>query len=231
MGKKSQNRTYYAEKLSASRLKKCYDLATPRISQYLYEEIKFVLELIPENNHVLELGCGYGRIFASLLHKTHNITGIDNSFDNLIYGKSLYMEEPNIHWIHMDVSNIEFNDNSFDIVLCIQNGISAFKVDPETLFHESIRISKPGGRAIFSTYATSFWEHRLEWFKIQSAHGLIGEIDYKNTKMGKIVCEDGFSSRTFSPQEFKTIIKKMDNVIYKIAEVDSSSLFCVLTKK
>ncbi|MGD2109726.1 MAG: hypothetical protein PVI86_10070, partial [Phycisphaerae bacterium] len=34
---------YYAERLSAERLKRCYDIAPPRIQQYLDAEIRHVL--------------------------------------------------------------------------------------------------------------------------------------------------------------------------------------------
>ena len=164
MGEKIADNAYYSKKLSAEKLKKCYDLATPRIRQYLDEELKFVVELIPNNSLVLELGCGYGRIFTSILEKTNHITGIDNSIDSLFYGKALFKNEPGIRWIHMDASDIDFKDDSFDVVLCIQNGISALKVDPTRLIHDAVRITKPGGYAIFSTYASSFWEYRLLLF-------------------------------------------------------------------
>ena len=49
---------YYSEKLSANKLKRCYDIATPRIKQYLKAEIDFVLEQIHPSDKVIELGCG-----------------------------------------------------------------------------------------------------------------------------------------------------------------------------
>src|SRR5947209_3540059 len=45
-------------------------------------------------------------------------------------------------------------------------------------------------------YTPQFWEHRLEWFEIQAAHHLIGEIDYQTTGNGTIVCKDGFRATT-----------------------------------
>ncbi|MEW5925824.1 MAG: class I SAM-dependent methyltransferase, partial [Candidatus Zixiibacteriota bacterium] len=53
---------YYSEKLSASRLKQCYEIASPRVKQYLKAEICHVLERVRSSDTILETGCGYGRV-------------------------------------------------------------------------------------------------------------------------------------------------------------------------
>jgi len=114
---------------------------------------------------------------------------------------------------------------AFDLTICIQNGICAFAVDQQQLFREAIRVTRSGGRVMFSTYTSQFWEHRLEWFEIQSTHHLIGEIDYQETGNGMIVCKDGFRATTADRQSFETLAASLD-VIPCITEVDGSSLFC-----
>jgi hypothetical protein len=49
---------YYSEKLFAERLRKIYQIAPPRIKQYLEAEIDFILGKIKSSDIVLELGCG-----------------------------------------------------------------------------------------------------------------------------------------------------------------------------
>ena len=70
----------------------------------------------------------------------------------------------------------------FDAVVCLQNGISAFHVDPERLIGESLRVTKPGGTVFLSSYSDRFWAYRLAWFKLQEAEGLVGEIDYEKNR-------------------------------------------------
>jgi len=53
---------HYAEKLSGERLQRCYEVASPRVSQYLEAEILHVLHKIRPGDRVIELGFGYGRI-------------------------------------------------------------------------------------------------------------------------------------------------------------------------
>ena len=86
----------------------------------------------------------------------------------------------------------------FDLTICIQNGISAFRVDKQRLLAEAVRVTKSGGTVFFSSYSSRFWAARLEWFEIQAAHGLVGEIDYRATGDGVIICKDGFCARRIS---------------------------------
>jgi ubiquinone/menaquinone biosynthesis C-methylase UbiE len=220
--------SYYSKNLSAERLRKIYDLATPRVRQYLEAEYRFVVEQLSQKDHILELGCGYGRIVRELAQSVSRVHGIDSSFESLKAALDYLEECKNTEIACMDASNLAFADNSFDAIICIQNGISAFHVDPIRLIKESLRVVKTGGAAFFSSYAEQFWDDRLVWFEIQSRHGLLGEIDYKKTGNGKIVCKDGFTAITFSPDDFEKLMSKFKNH-YEITIVDNLSVFCVVS--
>ncbi len=96
----------------------------------------------------------------------------------------------------MDAAHLGFRDRTFDVTVCIQNGISAFGVDQHRLFAEAVRVTRLGGTTLFSSYSDGFWADRLQWFEIQSAHGLVGTIDYQAMGNGVIVCKDGFRATT-----------------------------------
>jgi len=49
---------YCAEKLSAARLRRCYELAPPRVRRYLAAEIDQVRSHCGPRTRLLELGCG-----------------------------------------------------------------------------------------------------------------------------------------------------------------------------
>ncbi len=215
---------YYKEKLSGERLKLCYDLAPPRVQQYLESEIEHVRQKIQPGDQVLELGCGYGRIIPRIAAKSGLIIGIDTSVSSITMARKVLDSFGHCHLLVMNAIQLGFPDHTFDRVICIQNGISAFHVDPRLLIQEAIRVTKPGGSAIFSTYADQFWSHRLEWFRIQADAGLVGEIDEEKTGNGMIVCKDGFTTTTVRPSEF---MKYMEGIRAKvrIEEVDQSSVF------
>jgi 2-polyprenyl-6-hydroxyphenyl methylase/3-demethylubiquinone-9 3-methyltransferase len=218
---------YYAQKLSGERLEHCYRLAPPRVQRYLDAEINFVIDKIKNNDIVLELGCGYGRIFPQIIKKAKIVFGIDNSFSSLIYTKKYLPSLNSIHLSKMNAVELGFKNQQFDAAICIQNGLSAFKVNQRELVGEAIRVTRKGGLVLFSSYSEEFWDHRLEWFRIQSENSLIGEIDYDKTGNGVIVCKDGFRAVTITRDDFISLTANSGSTP-GIIEIDNSSIFCVL---
>ena len=216
---------YYSNLLNSNKLQKCYEIAPERVKQFLEAEIAFVLNKISRKDIVLDLGCGFGRVAIRLAEKAKKVIGIDISKKNIKLAKKIVGSNNNCEFYTMDAINLKFADNSFDTVICVQNGISAFGIEPLKLISESIRVTRKGGTVLFSSYSEKFWEDRLNWFHIQAEHGLIGEIDDKQTKNGIIVCDDGFKAITFSGREFLEFASDFD-VQAQIHEVDNSSIFC-----
>jgi SAM-dependent methyltransferase len=216
---------YYSRNLAALRLKQAYDLAPPRIKQYLKAEIDFVLSYINPGDIVLELGCGYGRVLRELASKTKNLVGIDTALASLQAAKVHLSANPNIMCVSMDAAYLGLKSDTFNLTICIQNGISAFHIPEEILISESIRITRPGGHILISSYTPEVWEARLEWFRLQSEAGLIGEIDWERTGDGKIVTKDGFTGKTYNRDDFETLVNSFKTP-YEIITVDDSSIFC-----
>jgi len=219
---------YYSEKLSSDNLKRCYDIAPPRVQEYLKSEMDYVLEYIRSSDYTIELGCGYGRALEMLLPFSSEVIGVDISYESLELAMEYVENNRKCHLIQASAEKIPFPDNSIDKVVCIQNGISAFKLDPKNLIQESIRITKTGGVCLFSSYSPNFWKHRLDWFIMQADAGLIGEIDWDQTKNGIISCKDGFKAITFTSEDFNNLISQLD-IEATIVEVDKSSIFCAIT--
>ncbi|MHA1135965.1 MAG: class I SAM-dependent methyltransferase [Candidatus Thorarchaeota archaeon] len=219
---------YYSKKLSSNLLKRCYDIAPPRVKQYLSAEMDYVLKHVNNSDCVLELGCGYGRVLKKLIPNSSKVIGIDISRESLELAGEHTENNPRTHLIQTTAKKLPFPENSIDKVVCIQNGISAFKIDPLELIEESIRVTKSGGRCLFSSYSDRFWDHRLDWFKLQAKAGLIGEIDWELTADGVISCKDGFKATTFRPVDIVNLTSHL-NLDLEILEIDESSVFFVIT--
>lgn len=220
---------YYAEKLSGSRLQRCYEIASGRVKQYLEAEIDHVLGRLRCTDAVLELGCGYGRVALRLAGVAHRVVGIDTSEESLEMARRLAGAKAGCEFLCMDAADLQFADGQFDVVVCVQNGICAFRIDQKTLVREALRVTRPGGLALFSTYADRFWPHRLAWFEAQAAEGLVGPIDHAATRDGTIVCTDGFRAGRLTPDELLRLCSG-PAVEVAVNEVDGSSVFCEIER-
>jgi 2-polyprenyl-6-hydroxyphenyl methylase/3-demethylubiquinone-9 3-methyltransferase len=218
---------YYSEKLSGVRLRECYAVAPPRVKQYLDAEIRFVLGRLEPEDAVLELGCGYGRVALALADVAGRVVGIDTSVESLALARKLAGHGSACEFLEMDAAELRFPNGAFDAVVCIQNGVCAFGVDQLRLLEEAVRVTRPGGRVMLSSYSHRFWPHRLQWFEVQAERGLVGEIDYSSTGEGVIACKDGFRAGAMSREDFEALCARAD-LKPVITEVDGSSLFCEL---
>lgn len=228
---------YYDRKLAAERLRRCYELATPAVRRYLAAEAAFVRGRLAPDDVALELGCGFGRALAELAPAVRRLWGVDTSLPSLHLARGeLAAAGVSCPLAAMDAARLAFRDGAFDAVIAIQNGLSAFHRDPLGLVREALRVTRPGGIALFSSYAERFWPQRLEWFERQAAAGLLGEIDRERTGAGAIVCRDGFRASTFGVDDFRRLAAEAAGAGLaesgeEIAEVDGSSLFLVLRKR
>jgi SAM-dependent methyltransferase len=218
---------YYAETLAGTRLQRCYDVAPPRVRQALDAEIGFVLSLVRTDSTILELGCGYGRVLRPLARRVRRAIGIDTSLISLCMAREFLSDCPNCRVAAMNAALLALPEREVDVVVCVQNGLSAFHLEPEAVMREACRVVRPGGMAVFSSYSDRFWPHRLEWFRIQSEAGLIGQLDDEATADGVIVCRDGFRATTLRIADFRALTDDL-GVMSEIVEVDDSTVFCVI---
>jgi 2-polyprenyl-6-hydroxyphenyl methylase/3-demethylubiquinone-9 3-methyltransferase len=221
--------SYYSKKLSGRRLMECYKIAPPRVQRYLESEIAHVKSRLESGDIVLELGCGYGRVAFELAKVARKVIGIDTATESLELARELGAGIPNCEFIEMDAIDLKFPDSAFDAVICVQNGISAFGVDRTRLFGEALRVTRAGGKVIFSSYSARFWKHRLVWFALQASRGLVGEIDYQRSGGNTIVCKDGFNVGAMDKRGFMELAGKF-GIKPIITEVDRSSIFCEVVK-
>jgi len=83
----------------------------------LWPEIKEIVRQIQDNNKILDLGCGNGRLLSALSDKKIYYLGIDNSPKLIKLAKQNY---PSYDFKVHDILNLEtMLDNKFDYIFCL----------------------------------------------------------------------------------------------------------------
>lgn len=111
-----------------------YAIAFQPVRRYLRARVAYALDHVRPGDLVLDLGCGYGRTIKPIASKAGFVVGIDTSASSLALGRNYLRSVKNFLLMEMDAADLAFLDNSFEAVICIQNGIFAFHRDPARLF-------------------------------------------------------------------------------------------------
>ena len=148
----------YAEYL-LKKTKEDYDLIAEEFSQtrgFLWEELKTFKDLVKDEEKVLDLGCGNGRLLELLQDKKIEYVGLDNSQKLIEIAKE---KHPNFQFLVADALSLPFLADSFDKVF----SISVFHHIPSEEFRlkfleEIKRILKPKGILILTVW--NLWQKR-----------------------------------------------------------------------
>lgn len=99
--------------------------------------IEKFLRKVPKDYKILDVGCGQGLLVKEFKERGYNIIGVDAFYENE------YVEK-------QDIFNNEYQDNTFDLILCL-DVIEHFSFDKqELLVKELARIVRPNGKIVWS---------------------------------------------------------------------------------
>jgi len=79
---------------------------------------------------------------AQTAQKARAAIGIDTSSSSLLLRRAMLPGISNCDLLNVKASQLAFRDHIFDLVVCIQNGISAFHANQKEL-HGSVRAEAP----------------------------------------------------------------------------------------
>lgn len=128
------------------------------------ERVEQLLELLPPEPDVLELGVGAGVRSSRRLAERGRLTGVDLSAEQL---RRAGERIPHATFLHADVTELEFDDEAFDAVVAayVLNHIPQDELAP--LARRVARWLRPGGHflASFGTTDNPGWTG--EWLGVQ----------------------------------------------------------------
>jgi ubiquinone/menaquinone biosynthesis C-methylase UbiE len=96
---------------------------------------------------ILDVGCGTGRS-AGIIADCSEFWGIDLSDVAIDKARHQYADKSDFHFLPMDAHHLQFEDNTFDIVLSLETYEHVF--NPHKVIREIFRVLKPSGRLILN---------------------------------------------------------------------------------
>ncbi len=98
------------------------------------KKIEEIIDLLPQNGKVLDLGCGMGGNSIFLAEKGFKVTCIDKDKEAISHIKE---QNPNINALHGDILKFNFPNDKYDLVL-ILNVLNFFSLENAVLIINKI---------------------------------------------------------------------------------------------
>lgn len=125
------------------------DYYTHRNLSKFDNELEEFAYLLPDNAHILDVGCGAGIPTSKFLtEKGIKVTGIDLSDTMLNLARK---NVPNADFIKMDMNELEFSENTFDGIISVYALFHVPKENHFDIFEQFFKILKPGGILMINT--------------------------------------------------------------------------------
>ena len=128
-----------------------YDLFENIYNKSVYQSTgESVAKYIKNTDRVLECACGTGAISIFIAPVCKELIVSDYSVGMLKQAKKKLKNYDNIDYRRVDITDIEAEDNSFDVV--VAGNVIHLLPDPQRAMNEITRVCKDGGRLIIPTY-------------------------------------------------------------------------------
>ena len=183
-----------------------YDLFENIYNKSVYQSTgESVAKYIKNTDRVLECACGTGAISIFIAPECKELIVSDYSVGMLKQAKKKLKNYDNIEYKMVDITDIEAEDNSFDVV--VAGNVIHLLPDPQRAMNELTRVCKDGGRLVIPTYingdegtnklAVKFLEKLGASFKCQfdaeSYEKFFEDMGYKNVTYevvrGRMSCD------------------------------------------
>ena len=150
-----------------SRASKLYDLVEWPMEQLLFKVLR-KKAIAKVSGKVLEVGVGTGKNFPYYDKKDIELTAIDFSIGMLDIAKEKKKQMcwPELKLIQMNIEDLKFDDECFDMV--VSTFVFCSVPDPEQGLKEIYRVLKPGGKAIFIEHMKSRYSLLNVFLKIMN---------------------------------------------------------------
>lgn len=178
--------------------------------------MNYIQKYLKKGSKILEIGAGTGRYSIALAKMGYDVTAVELVESNLKVLRENSKGLDNLKCYQGDVLNLQFEDNSFDLVLCLGPMYHLFnKKDKDRAIAETIKVCKQKGICMFAylTHSSIIWAYGVR-------KGNLKNLAYALNKDGSIkdVPEEIFSS--YFVEDFAKQFEKTDTTFLKSVATD-----------
>ena len=161
-----------------------------------------------KDKSVLEIGVGFGSHAALIAPYAKSYTGIDlTEYAFKMTSKRMELSQPQTNYkiIKMNAEQLNFPDNSFDLVWSW--GVIHHSANTKNILNEIHRVLKPEGSAKIMVYYRGWWNYYFVGFLI---HGIIRGGFLKHKTLASVVQAntDGAIARYYSISSWRRAVGK-----------------------
>lgn len=191
--------------------------------QYFWRELEFFKEFVHEGDHVLDVGCGNGRLVDLFEDVSIKYTGVD--FSEKLIAIARENRASRGSFLHANALALPFEDNSFDVVFSVAVLHHIPSKEYRTQFASEIhRVLKPGGTLVLTVWDILQWK----FARAHAEHFLKKVCGLSPLDFGDVIISFGKEKRkryvhAFTQKSLKKIFTQNDFVNISVREVKRKS--------
>jgi len=184
------------------------------LQEWIEQEEQILLEFVDKEkpNKVLDVGCGWGRHMELLLKKgTKLCAGVDKEPSMILKARHLYKYGYNRAILKLeDASSLSFDDETFDMVICMTNTFGNIELDEQRrkVISEIYRVLRKGGCFILSVYQDTTTSKKIR----ERSYIEDGLTPYPVKDPTVIKVQEGLYSKQFSYKEIEDYLNRFHRV-------------------
>ena len=201
---------------------------------FFWRELEHLNKFIKNDDKILDIGCGNGRLLNLFESKKIDYTGIDSSKELIEIAKKNHSRERT--FLHANALSLPFPDKTFDTIF----SIAVLHHVPSKKFRtcfvtEASRVLKPKGTLILTVWNIRQWRF-LKTHLLHIIKKIIGrsDLDFGDTIISFGQKKRGRYVHAFSKRSLRRLLKKNGFTVSSIKEAKRQSgyaNFVVVAKK
>lgn len=202
------------------------DAPTEEYKKFFEAEHKYLIEKIPANAKVLDIGCGEGRNMRSIFSVTKDVHGIDYDPTAVQHTKENFESEDLVTATQCDAADLVFPDRTFDVVTHLMT-LSNLANNKLQSLKESARVLKDDGFVILSSFSDTAFDERMKIYKKV-------EVPIKRIEGTTVIFDENVGANTseqFSESDIKELAEKSGLEVTEFNRVGKLCFLAILRKK